>query len=86
MPPNHETVNEALAIAHEGYNESTGMEAVRFARIAELLTANAALDNFYYARRHPDHNESNTVWIDPVTKRRIPDEERTKALAHTKAH
>jgi hypothetical protein len=38
MSPNHETVNEALAIAQEGYNESARpIEATRFARIAELL-------------------------------------------------
>jgi hypothetical protein len=39
MPPNHESVNEALAIAHEGYNEAARpIEAMRFERIAELLT------------------------------------------------
>jgi hypothetical protein len=38
MSPNHESVNEALALALEGYNEAARpIEAARFARIAELL-------------------------------------------------
>jgi hypothetical protein len=38
MSPNHESVNEALAIAREGMNDAErGIEAIRFARIAELL-------------------------------------------------
>jgi hypothetical protein len=43
MTANHESVNEALALAVEGYNEAARpIEATRLARIAELLKPDAS--------------------------------------------
>jgi hypothetical protein len=43
---NHESVNEALALAVEGYRDAErAIEAARFVRIAELLKPQEAMPN-----------------------------------------